>query len=60
MAATATTASKLIEAIGDGQAVGVVSARGGLERHGQALMGKSEVGPSDSESALGWPDSIRV
>ena len=31
-----------------------------IERPGQVLMGKSEVGPSDSESALGWPDSMRV
>ena len=31
-----------------------------LKRPRQALMGKSRVGPSDSESARGWPDSVRV
>ena len=31
-----------------------------LKRLGQALMGKSKVGLSDSESALGWPDSVRA
>ena len=30
-----------------------------LKRPGQALMGKSGVGPGDSESARGWPDSVR-
>ena len=30
-----------------------------LKRPGQALMGKSGVGPGDFESARGWPDSVR-
>ena len=30
-----------------------------LKRLGQALMGKSGVGPDDFESARGWPDSMR-
>ena len=30
-----------------------------LKRPEQALMGKSGVGPGDSESAQGWPDSVR-
>ena len=30
-----------------------------LKRPRQALMGKSWVGPSDSESARGWPYSVR-
>ena len=29
-----------------------------LKRPGQALMGKSGVGPSDYESARGWPDFV--
>ena len=29
-----------------------------LKRPGQALMGKSRVGPGDSVSARGWPDSV--
>ena len=29
-----------------------------LKRPGQALMGKSGVGPGDSEPAQGWPDSV--
>ena len=29
------------------------------KRLGQALMGKSGVGPGDSESTRGWPDSVR-
>ena len=33
---------------------------GELKRHGQALMGKLEVGPGDSESARGWPDSVQA
>ena len=30
-----------------------------LKRPRQALMGKLRVGPSDTESARGWPDSVR-
>ena len=30
-----------------------------LKRPGQALMGKLGVGPGDSKSARGWPDSMR-
>ena len=30
-----------------------------LKRPGQALMGKSGVGPGDSEAAQGWPDSMQ-
>ena len=30
-----------------------------LKRPGQALMGKSGKGPSDSKSAQGWIDSVR-
>ena len=30
-----------------------------LKRPEQALMGKSGVGSGDSESARGWPDSVR-
>ena len=29
------------------------------KRTGQALMGKSGVGPGDSESVRGWPDYVR-
>ena len=31
-----------------------------LKRPRQALMGKYEVGPGDSESSRGWPDSVRA
>ena len=31
-----------------------------LKRPGQALVGKSRVGPGDSESAQGWLDSVRA
>ena len=31
-----------------------------LKRPGQALMGKSGLGLSDSESTRGWLDSVRV
>ena len=31
-----------------------------LKRLGQAMMGKSEVGLGDFESARGWPDYVMV
>ena len=50
MVATTATANKSREAAKDGQCV-LALLEEELERSGQALMGKSEVSPGDSESA---------
>ena len=54
MAATAAAASTSREATGAGLL------EGELKRPGQALMGRSEVGPGDSVSTREYPDSVRV
>ena len=59
VAAIASAASRSRGAVGlAGQRV-VELKEDELKRPGQALMGKSGVGPSDSESARGWPDFVR-